>query len=295
MAAAPVFRFAPSPNGPLHLGHARSALLNHDMARAMGGRFRLRIEDVDGTRARAEHVASILADLDWLGLAYERPVRRQSEHSADYRAQLDRLQAMGLVYPSFLSRTAIKAAVDRLEAASGQPWPRDPDGAPVYPGTERDLAPTVATTRIAAGEPFSLRLDMVEALKRVGPLTWTEYPDGFAAPPKTIAADPAAWGDVILAGKFTPASYHLAVVTDDAIEGVTHVVRGHDLYPATSVHRLLQTVLDLPEPVYHHHSLILDTDGRKLSKSRGSRALRALADDGLTPDDVRRLAGLGGS
>jgi glutamyl-Q tRNA(Asp) synthetase len=285
----PVFRFAPSPNGDLHLGHALSAILNHDMARAAGGRFLVRIEDVDGARARPEFVDRILADLDWLGLAYERPVRRQSEHLSDYRAALDRLAAAGLVYPSFASRAAVAAEIARLERETGRPAPRDPDGAPLFPGLDRDLPPDEAARRIAAGEPHALRLRMELAAARAGPLAWEETGAGPGGETGRVAADPRAWGDVVLSRKDAPASYHLAVVVDDAAQGVTDVVRGRDLFHATSVHRLLQALLGLPVPRWHHHRLVLDEAGRKLSKSAKSTSLRALRTAGATADDVRRM------
>ena len=288
----PVFRFAPSPNGLLHLGHALSALLNADMAAATGGRMLVRIEDVDGTRARPEHERSILDDLDWLGVAYEKPVRRQSEHAADYKAALDRLDALGLVYRSFLSRTETAAAIAAEEARSGRPWPRDPDGAPCYPSVDRDRPAEEAEALAAAGRPLALRLDMRKAVHLAGPLSWQEFGDCLDGAGETVAADPAPWGDVVLAGKFAPAAYHLAVVVDDALQGVTDVVRGRDLYFATAVHRLLQTLLGLPAPRYHHHRLIVDADGRKLSKSRGSESLAALRASGATAIDVRRMVGL---
>ncbi|PWB66044.1 MAG: tRNA glutamyl-Q(34) synthetase GluQRS [Bradyrhizobiaceae bacterium] len=281
-----VFRFAPSPNGHLHLGHALSALLNHEMARASGGRLILRIEDIDATRCRPEYEAAILEDLAWLGLAWEEPVRRQSEHLDDYRAALARLERRGLVYPGFESRAEIARLVAAREAAG--PWPRDPDGAPLYPGAARELAPEVRARRLAAGEPYALRLDMAAALARVGPLAWEET--GLQA--GRVAAAPEAWGDVVLARKETPTSYHLAVVVDDALQGVSHVVRGEDLFWSTSVHRLLQALLGLPAPVYHHHRLIRDADGRKLAKSTRATALRELRAQGLTPEDVRRMVGL---
>jgi glutamyl-Q tRNA(Asp) synthetase len=275
----PVFRFAPSPNGYLHLGHALSALLNADMAKAGGGRLLLRIEDIDATRCRPEYEIAIYEDLRWLGLVWDEPVRRQSERFADYRAALGRLEAMGLVYPSFESRAEIAAL------AAG----RDPDGAPLYPGTAKTMSVAERRERIASGAPYALRLDMAAALARVPRLAWTDTGAGNTG---NIAADPAAWGDVILARKDTPTSYHLAVVVDDAAQGVTDVVRGRDLFHATSVHRLLQALLGLPEPHYHHHRLLLDADGRKLSKSTQATGLRELRAQGLTPTDIRRLAGL---
>ncbi|MBS1164617.1 MAG: gltX 1 [Proteobacteria bacterium] len=288
----PVFRFAPSPNGPLHLGHALSALINADMAARSGGRVLVRIEDVDATRARPEYERSILDDLDWLGVRYEKPVRRQSEHADDYAAALDRLAALGLVYRSFLSRTEIAAAIAAEEARNGGPWPRDPDGAPLYPAVDRDRPDEEAAALAGAGRPHALRLDMMKAVQLVGPLSWQEFGDSLDGPGETMTADPAAWGDVVLAGKFAPAAYHLAVVVDDALQGVTDVVRGRDLYFATAVHRLLQTLLGLPAPRYHHHRLIVDIDGRKLSKSRGSAGLAALRKSGATVADVRHIVGL---
>ena len=278
----PVFRFAPSPNGHLHLGHALSALLNAGMAKAAGGRLLLRIEDIDATRCRPEFEAAIYEDLAWLGLAWEEPVRRQSEHFADYQAALDRLKAMGLVYPSFESRAEIAAL------AVG----RDPDGAPLYPGTAKRLSAEERAARIASGVPYSLRLDIAAALARVPRLDWQETGAGPGGEAGTVAADPAAWGDVILARKDVPTSYHLAVVADDAAQCVTDVVRGRDLFHATAVHRLLQALLGLPAPRYHHHRLLLDADGRKLSKSTQATGLRELRAQGLTPREVRRLAGL---
>lgn len=289
---APVFRFAPSPNGPLHLGHALSALLNAEMAAQSGGRMLVRIEDVDITRARPEHERAILDDLDWLGIVYERPVRRQSEHADDYAAALDRLKGLGLVYRSFLSRAEIAEAIRSEEARSGEPWPRDPDGAPLYPSIDRDRLVRDVAALVAAGQPHAWRLDMAKAVHLAGHLSWQEFGDSLDGPGMMVAADPAAWGDVVLAGKFTPAAYHLAVAVDDALQGVTDVVRGHDLYFATAVHRLLQTLLGFPEPRYHHHRLIVDADGRKLSKSKKSEGLSALRAAGATVADIRRMVGL---
>jgi glutamyl-Q tRNA(Asp) synthetase len=279
----PVFRFAPSPNGYLHLGHALSALLNADMAKAAGGRLLLRIEDIDETRCRPEYEAAIYEDLAWLGVAREEPVRRQSEHYDDYRAALAGLEAMGLIYRAYESRAEI------ARAAAGH----DPDGAPLYPGRHNTMIDAAERQRRAdAGEPFALRLDTVAALARVGPPTWTETGAGLSGETGAIAANPAAWGDVILARKDTPTSYHLAVVVDDAAQNVTDVVRGRDLFHSTSVHRLLQALLDLPAPRYHHHRLILDADGRKLSKSTRATTLHELRAQGATPSTIRKLVGL---
>jgi len=283
----PVFRFAPSPNGHLHLGHALSALLNADLAKAVGGRLLLRIEDIDETRCRPEYEAAIYEDLGWLGLRWEEPVRRQSEHYADYRAALARLEAMGLVYASFESRAEIAALV----AGHGN-WPCDPDGGPLYPGSAAAMTPAERERRIAAGAPYALRLDMGAAIARAGALVWNETGAGPSGETGAVAADPAAWGDVILARKETPTSYHLAVVVDDAAQDITDVVRGQDLFQATSVHRLLQHLLGLPAPRYHHHRLILDTEGRKLAKSTRATGLRELRAQGRTPADIRRLVGL---
>jgi glutamyl-Q tRNA(Asp) synthetase len=290
----PVFRFAPSPNGFLHLGHALSAMMNFDLARETGGRFLLRIEDIDAARCRPEYEAAIYEDLAWLGLTWEQPVRRQSEHLASYGAALTRLQQDGLVYPSFESRAEIAELVAQREAmgaASGsRPWPRDPDGAPLYPGDARLLSSAERVHRMAA-EPYALRLDMAKAIAGVGPLTWGEMGAGTRNEAGEIAAAPEAWGDVVLARKDIPTSYHLAVVVDDALQGITHVVRGRDLFAATAVHRLLQVLLGLPAPMYRHHRLILDAEGRKLSKSTPTTALHELRAQGLTPNDIRRKIG----
>ncbi|MCC3247077.1 tRNA glutamyl-Q(34) synthetase GluQRS [Methylocystis sp. WRRC1] len=274
------FRFAPSPNGFLHLGHAYSALLNFRLARECGGRFLLRIEDIDTGRARPEFEAAIHEDLAWLGLAWETPVRRQSEHFDDYARALARLDDMGLLYACDCKRSDIAHF-----AAAHDGWPRDPDGAPLYSGTCRDKPRRPAGEVLRQGG-VALRLDMEKAVALAGQgLTWQEFNLG------AVAADPAQWGDVVLARKDTPASYHIAVVVDDAIQGVTDVVRGRDLFNATSLHRLLQRLLELPEPGYRHHDLVLDEDGEKLSKSRASTTLRALRADGVSASDVRRRLG----
>ena len=286
----PVFRFAPSPNGYLHLGHAFSALLNFDMARQAGGRFLLRIEDVDTVRCKPEFEAAIYEDLGWLGIAWEQPVRRQSEHFAFYREAIEKLSAEGLVYPSFESRAEIARLVARREADG--PWPRDPDGAPRYPGEAKSLSSAARQKLLDKGEPYALRLDMAAACARAGDLSWSELGQGPHGEAGEIVARPQDWGDVILARKETPTSYHLSVVIDDALQGVTEVVRGEDLFWSSSVHRLLQALLGLPRPVYRHHRLVLDTAGTKLSKSSGATGLRELRAKGATPADIRRLIGL---
>ena len=281
----PVFRFAPSPNGYLHLGHALSVMLNADMAKGAGGRLLLRIEDIDEARCRPDFEAAIVEDLTWLGATWEQPVRRQSDHRAAYRAALAQLDAMGLIYPAFESRTEIARIVAEREGASGQPWPRDPDGGIRYPEFSKSLPEAERRRLIEAGAPYALRLDMTAALARIGPLDWHESGE-------TVAADPAAWGDIILARKDTPNSYHLSVVVDDAAQGVTDVVRGRDLLSSTAAHRVLQTLLGLPQPRYHHHRLILDTEGRKLSKSTAATGLRDLRARGVIPAQIRSAVGL---
>ncbi|MBR0554268.1 tRNA glutamyl-Q(34) synthetase GluQRS [Ciceribacter sp. L1K23] len=289
-SSPPVFRFAPSPNGQLHLGHALSAILNHDMAKAVGGRFLLRIEDIDVTRCTPEFEQAVYDDLTWLGLDWESPVRRQSEHIAHYQSALDGLIEMGLAYPAFMTRGEVKAAVAKAEA-DGTAWPRDPDGAPLYPTDDRHVSETERQTRITSGARHAWRLDMAKAISIASDgLSWNEEGDGEKG---VITADVSAWGDVVLWRSDAPSSYHLSVVLDDALQRVTHVVRGLDLFQSTAVHRLLQRLLDLPEPRYHHHRLILGADGRKLSKSEGSTGLATLREEGASPSDIRRLVGIG--
>jgi glutamyl-Q tRNA(Asp) synthetase len=285
-----VFRFAPSPNGYLHLGHALSALLNFEMARASGGRFLLRIEDIDRTRCRPEFEQAIYDDLAWLGIEWEQPVRRQSQHFPVYRDALARLDAAGVVYASFESRAEIARLV--AERSASGPWPCDPDGAPIYPGSMRSLPDEERARHASAGQPHALRLDMGSAIARAGALHWTEHGAGPGGETGTVPAAPQDWGDVVLARKETPSSYHLSVVVDDALQGITHVVRGQDLFWSTSVHRLLQALLGLAAPVYHHHRLVLDAAQRKLAKSTGAVALRDLRMQGATPGDIRALIGL---
>ncbi|WP_306142057.1 tRNA glutamyl-Q(34) synthetase GluQRS [Roseibium sp. MMSF_3412] len=291
----PVFRFAPSPNGHLHIGHALSALLNARAAVALDGRFLVRVEDIDQARCTAALEADMFEDLEWLGLPLDEPVLRQSNHFPDYRAALERLQDMGLIYPAYLSRADIRRFVQATEE-SGKSWPRDPDGAPLYPGDRAVLCEAELSDRMDSDAPFTLRLDMGKALARVGAdLTWQEAgSEGKALfdPPEAVAAEAANWGDVVVARKDTPTSYHLAVVVDDARQGITDVLRGQDLYHATSVHRVLQELLGLPQPRYRHHRLILGPDARKLSKSNDDTSLRSLRESGLTLTELRRRIGL---
>jgi glutamyl-Q tRNA(Asp) synthetase len=294
----PVLRFAPSPTGALHLGSALSALLAHDVAERVGGRFLLRIEDTDVTRCRPEYEAAILDELAWLGLTWEQPVRRQSDHFADYRSAAARLAELGLLYPCTCSRSQIAATVAALDTPD-RPWPRDPDGTPLYPGTCRPRDPADVDAERVEDGAHALRLDMARAAKLAGPLAWTEYGDAFYAPGFDISgsgaripAAPVGWGDVVLCRKETPTSYHLSVICDDALQGVTHVTRGRDLYEATAIHRLLQKLLGLPEPAYAHHRLLTGADGRKLSKTARDTGIGSLRGDGITPQDIRRIVGL---
>ena len=286
----PVLRFAPSPNGRLHLGHAYSALLNDRFARRRGGRFLLRIEDIDLTRCRPEFEKAIYEDLAWLGLAWETPVRRQSEHFESYEAAAERLKVHGLLYPCLCTRADIAAEVARREAESGKAWPRDPAGGPLYPGTCRKHSRLDIERRIAAGAPHAWRLDMDAARKQwPGPHVLTRF--ALAGMEEPIAAKPERWGDAVIVRKEIPTSYHLSVVLDDALQGVTHVVRGRDLEGATDLHVLLQALLGLPSPAYHHHRLLRDDDGAKLSKSLRSEPLAALRARGVTAAEVRKALG----
>jgi glutamyl-Q tRNA(Asp) synthetase len=284
-----ITRFAPSPNGFLHVGHALSAIIAHDMAKNGGGRFLLRIEDIDLERRRPEYVTAIFDDLHWLGLTWEEPVLVQSEHFNAYLSAADKLIAQGLLYPCFATRGEITAAAD--------PQKIDPDGAPLYPGLWRGASAERVGERMAAGEAPALRLNMDAAMAVLrrkrgdAPLTFTEIAADGAQ--QTIVAEPQRWGDVIVVRKDVPASYHLSVVVDDARQGVTHVTRGQDLFAATDLQRLLQVLLDLPEPVYSHHRLIRWADGRKLSKSNRDMGLRVLRDEGATAADIRRVIGQG--
>ncbi|WP_254913650.1 tRNA glutamyl-Q(34) synthetase GluQRS [Sphingobium sp. Z007] len=270
-----VTRFAPSPTGRLHVGHGWSALMAMDMARAAGGAFHLRIEDIDGTRSRPDHVAGIIADLTWLGVAWDGDIVFQSQRLDAYAAALERLRAQGLLYPCFCTRADIQASLTA---------PHGPEGA-VYPGTCRGLSQAERARRIDAGDAHAWRIDMGRAVARVGAVAWTTLP----FPPNldrrhSVAAHPLTHGDVVLARKDAPASYHLSCTLDDAAMGVTHVLRGNDLRGATDIHRLLQALLDLPSPAYVHHPLLIGPDGKRLAKRNGSIALADLRAQGMAAD-----------
>jgi glutamyl-Q tRNA(Asp) synthetase len=274
-----VTRFAPSPTGYLHVGHAASALTGWRAAREAGGRFILRIEDIDAARCRAEFERAIYEDLAWLGLRWDEPVRRQSQHMADYAAALGRLDRLGVLYPCFCTRQEIAA-----EIAAATNAPHGPDG-PLYPGTCRSLSIAERAARIARGLPYALRLDAAAAAGLAGPLNWEEEGRG------AITVEPGKLGDAVLARKEVATSYHLAVTVDDALQGVTLVTRGEDLFHATHLHRLLQALLGLAVPVYRHHILLTDAGGRRLAKRDASLTLRALRAAGRTPAEVRTMAG----
>lgn len=291
-----ITRFAPSPNGLLHAGHALSAIIAHDTARRQSGRFLLRIEDIDMARARPEFVDAIQDDLAWLGLSWDEPPLIQSTHVKDYLAAADKLIAMDLLYPCFASRSEIGTAAKGEADRQGANPATDPDGAPLYTGLWRGAKASDVTERMDKGETPALRLDMAAALGVVhrkldgAPLTFKEW-DGENEV-RTVPADPERWGDAVIVRKDVPGSYHLAVVVDDARQQVTHVTRGQDLYASTGLHRLLQVLLDLPEPIYFHHRLICWSDGRKLSKSEGDLGIRDLRAQGATADDLRRVIGV---
>ena len=287
--APPIFRFAPSPNGLLHLGHAYSALVNKQLCAQMNGQYLLRMEDIDLTRCTPQLERQTLSDLGWLGITWDEPVRRQSEHFDDYQAALDRLRAKGLVYPSFMTRGEIRNKVVELDQL-GTGWPRDPDGSPHYPGAERDWSNDKCEAMRQANPKHAWRLNMKAALDMLDhQLDWQEFDPEDPNSTREVSAHPEKWGDVVLARSETPTSYHLAVTIDDALQEVTHVVRGRDLYEATSVHRLLQWLLNLPEPLYHHHDLVIDENGRKLSKSDGDVSLKALRDSGVQASQIASL------
>ncbi len=272
-----VTRFAPSPTGYLHLGHVRSALGGWQAAREAGGRFLVRLEDIDQTRCRDEYAAAIIEDLAWLGLDWDGPIRRQSEHFAEYRAALARLDAEGLLYPCFCTRRAIQAEIDRAGGA-----PQGEMGAP-YPGICRDLGAAERAERRALAPDYALRLDVAAATALSGPLLWSE--DG-----RPVEAQPGLLGDVVLARKEIPTSYHLAVTLDDALQRVSLVTRGADLFAATHIHRLLQALLGLPTPQYRHHPLLTDSEGRRLAKRDRALSIRAMRQAGMTPAEILAAA-----
>jgi glutamyl-Q tRNA(Asp) synthetase len=282
ISPAIVTRFAPSPTGRLHLGHAYSALFAEAAARQPNGRFLLRIEDIDPARCRPEFEQGVLEDLAWLGLQWETPVRRQSDHLGDYRAALERLESAGLLYPCFCSRKEIQAEIARAVVA-----PHGPDG-PLYPGTCRALSARERKSLISLGRPYALRLDVAAGLARTGPLTWQDLDRGV------ILAEPQLLGDVVLGRRDAPASYHLAVSLDDDLQGVNLVTRGEDLLAATHVHRLLQSLLDLATPAYRHHRLLTDDKGERLAKRDGAMTLAALRQAGHAPAEVRAMTGFVG-
>ena len=272
-----VTRFAPSPTGYLHLGHVRSALEGQLAARREGGHFLLRLEDIDRTRCRVEYADAIIEDLSRLGFSWDGPVRRQSEHFDDYRRALDRLAAIGVLYPCFCTRREIGA---EIAAAGGAP---QGEAGPAYPGICRGLGSDERAARLRSGRSYALRLDLARALAVTGPLDWVE--EGGVGP-RRLRADPSPLGDAVLARKEVPASYHLAVTVDDAIQGVTLVTRGEDLSAATHLHRVLQALLELPTPRYRHHPLLTDGAGRRLAKRDHALTIRSMRDAGMTPAEI---------
>ncbi len=280
-----ITRFAPSPTGLLHLGHAYSALFTAEQAETAGGRFLLRIEDIDTSRVKPEFEDAITEDLAWLGLEWGQPVRRQSDHFDEYKRALEQLEDRGLVYPCFCTRREIRAEIRNSGAA-----PHDaPDGGegPLYPGTCRRLGQAERQNRLGHGDSFALRLDSAKALEVTGPLTWSDAEQG------DIEASLDLMGDVVLARKETPVSYHLAVTIDDHLQGVSLVTRGQDLFSSTHVHRVLQALLGLDTPAYHHHRLLTSADGKRFAKRDRSLTIRALREAGNTPAQVRAMAGFG--
>lgn len=281
-----VTRFAPSPTGFLHIGHAYAAVFAHDAAMREGGRFLLRIEDIDASRCRPEFEAAIKEDLLWLGAKFEEPVRRQSEHFPEYASAVAALDAMGLLYPCFCTRKDIAEEIARA-AIAPQASEMD-EGGPTYPGTCRKLPPEIRSGRVKDGMPYALRLDTGKAVETLAsPLTFEETGKGPRGERGLLPAEPLRHGDIVLARKDMPASYHLAVVFDDALQGVTLVTRGEDLFAATHVQRLLQALLGLPVPRYRHHRLILDGNGKKFSKRDRSVTLKTLREAGMSPADIR--------
>ena len=285
MSLRPIFRFAPSPNGLLHLGHAFSALFTWRAAAQLGGAALLRIEDIDITRCKPEFTEAIFEDLHWLGLEWPQPVWRQSDRLPVYTEAADRLRTLGLLYPCFCSRAEVAAH------ATGT----DPDGAPLYAGTCRHLSAEQVSAHLECGDPLQYRLDMARAIALTGPLTFTAIGPTMLDRPQIRYARPERWGDVVLQRKEAPTSYHLSVVVDDAAQAITHVTRGRDMEAATDIHVLLQFLLGLPSPVYSFHKLLLDAAGNKLSKSKGSPSLRDLRQAGRTPANIRQELGFDGA
>ncbi|MGI9402214.1 MAG: tRNA glutamyl-Q(34) synthetase GluQRS [Rhizobiaceae bacterium] len=287
-----IYRFAPSSNGLMHLGHAYSALLNLRLARENNGACLLRIEDIDTVRCTPVNEKNMLEDLEWVGFEWDAEPLRQSRRFEHYSSVIGDLFDEGLVYPSSMSRREIAESVEAM-TANGKSWLNDPDGAPHYPGNERSLNIEDHMSLMSSGQDYTMRLDMEKAIASISsPLEWNETGSGPEGQTGRISGEPHSWGDVVLGRKDVPASYHLSVVLDDAQQGITDVVRGRDLFYATAVHRLLQELLQLPVLNYHHHDLILDESGRKLSKSNSSTALRHLREAGMTPSDIRRMVGL---
>lgn len=277
-----VTRFAPSPTGYLHIGHAYSALFGYEAARWVKGRFLLRLENIDPQRCRPEFEAAILDDLRWLGLAWDGEVRRQVEHFDTYQAALDRLRELEVIYPCFCTRSQIRREIEAAGAA-----PHGPGGEILYPGICRSLSASERERRQRFGEPFAWRLDVEKASRIAGPLSWYDCRAGW------VEADPCIFGDIVIARKDVPTSYHLAVTVDDALQGVTLVTRGEDLFHATHIHRLLQALLGLPTPRYYHHNIVADSHGRRMAKRNRAVTLRHLREIGRRPEDVWRLLGLG--
>ncbi|MCF6321989.1 MAG: tRNA glutamyl-Q(34) synthetase GluQRS [Rhizobiaceae bacterium] len=296
----PVFRFAPTPNGYLHLGHAYAALYNQKICKAHQGTMLLRMENTDIGRCSTQYEDAILEDLEWIGFKWQGDIRRQSEHFDYYRSILDGLEARGLVYPAFLSRNQVKKQIEDWQQKNGETWPRDPDGGVHYPGNDRKLEEINRAELRLENPNFARRLDIEAAQNsldrdKADNLSWQEVEcddEGAGAKTTTIKCELGRWGDVVMGRLEIPASYHLACVIDDGIQGITHVVRGEDMEPSTSIHRLLQEVLEIDEPVYCHHALIVDENGVKYSKRYGDTGLRELREAGMKPEDIHQKIGI---
>ena len=281
----PILRFAPSPNGYLHLGHAYSALINARIAERVGGKLLLRMENIDSNRCKAEFETAIIEDLAWMGVRFDGEIRRQSDHLSDYDAALARLVAAELAYSCFCTRSQIARAVENRTG-----WSRDPDGSQIYPGTCRLLSGAERQRRTNARRPFALRIDIEKARASIETeLVWREFGEGETE--RLTRAEPQAWGDAVLARRDIAASYHIAVVVDDHLQGVTNVVRGKDLFHATALHRLLQTLFGWSAPAYHHHDLVRDERGDKLSKRTAAKSIRSLRREGMSAQEIRRRLG----